>query len=147
MPDSEEQLYEPSREEKQQGNTVRGKIIDMMVYALPILERWSVAHQKLLGDKMADAMEEMLLYANKVEWAPNKKTPLRELDYLNKWLHDMVQVAYDSKYLKGPSTLHEWQRRCDEIGKMIGGFEAAIYGKKSPKETVTYRRTTHGRRG
>lgn len=146
MPENEGR-YEPDDEEQARSNTVRGKIIDMMSYALPIVERWSVAHQKLLGNLMIEQMKDMLNLANKVEWSPSKKTALNELDYLNKGLHDLVQVAYESKYLKGPSTLHEWQRRSDEIGKMIGGWKAAIYGDQPPKEKTTYRRTTHGRRG
>ncbi len=146
MPENEVQ-YVPSDQEKMQSNTVRGKIIDMMDYALPIVERWSVAHQKLLGDLMISVMKDMLMLINKVEWSPSKKTALNELDYMNKCLHDLVQVAYDSKYLKGPSTLHEWQRRTDEIGKMIGGFKATIYGENPRKTKTEYRRTTHGRRG
>lgn len=146
MPENEVQ-YVPSDQEKMQSNTVRGKIIDMMDYALPIVERWSVAHQKLLGDLMISVMKDMLMLINKVEWSPSKKTALNELDYMNKGLHDLVQVAYDSKYLKGPSTLHEWQRRTDEIGKMIGGFKSTIYGENPRKTKTEYRRTTHGRRG
>lgn len=148
MAEDEGQQYKPGSQAETDNKTARGKILDMMVYAMPLIEKWSVCHQKLLGNKLAEIMEEMLLLANDVQWLPNKKTPLKKLDSLNKGLHDMIEAAYELKYLQGPSSLHEWQRRSEEIGRLIGGLTAAIYGDGSPpKEKQVYRHTTHGRRG
>ena len=36
-------------EMEEEGLTILQKIEDMEVYALPLIERWSIAHQKLLG--------------------------------------------------------------------------------------------------
>lgn len=125
------------------------KIIDMMVYALPIIGRWSVAHQKLLGDKVAEVMEEMLLLANEVQFSPSKKTALKKLDILNKGLQDLVTTAYMLKYLKGPKTKNEWTRRSVEIGAMIGGYNKWLYGDEPEKpegKMPTKRNGVHGRR-
>ena len=40
-------------EMEEEGLTILQKIEDMEVYALPLIERWSIAHQKLLGDDIA----------------------------------------------------------------------------------------------
>ena len=102
---------------------IRMKIIDMIEYALPLIERWSVPHQKLLGDKIALCMEEMLELANELEWAYSKKTPHKNLDMKNKALQDFVTLAYRLKYLKGSSSHAEWTRRSKEIGSMLGGYK------------------------
>lgn len=43
-------------EMEEEGLTILQKIEDMEVYALPLIERWSIAHQKLLGDDIAHCM-------------------------------------------------------------------------------------------
>ena len=47
-------------EQKTENLRIRMKIIDMIEYAMPLIERWSVPHQKLLGDRIAACMEDML---------------------------------------------------------------------------------------
>lgn len=106
---------------------LRMKIIDMIEYALPLIEKWSVPHQKLLGDKMALCMEEMLELANELEWACSKKTPHKNLDMKNKALQDFITLAYRMKYLKGTSSFSEWTRRSKEIGSMLGGYKKWLY--------------------
>jgi hypothetical protein len=127
---------------------IRMKIIDMLEYALPLIERWSVAHQKLLGDKIALTMEEMLMLANEVQFSPSKKTALKKLDIMNKGLQDLILVAYKCKYLKGSKSKNEWTRRSVEVGAMIGGYSKWLYGETSENSSKMpeTRRGTHGRR-
>lgn len=128
---------------------IRMKIIDMIEYSMPLIQKWSVAQQKLLGNKIADTMEDMLLLANEVQFSPSKKTALKKLDIANKGLQDLILVAYKLKYLKGASSKNEWTRRSLEVGAMVGGYTKWLYGdtgdKNSGKTPVT-RRGTHGRR-
>lgn len=117
---------------------IRMKIIDMIEYALPLIERWSVPHQKLLGDKIALCMEEMLELANELEWAHSKKTPHKNLDMKNKALQDFVTLAYRLKYLKGSSSHAEWTRRSKEIGSMLGGYKKWLYEDAPVKNKKGY---------
>lgn len=114
------------------------KIIDMIEYALPLIEKWSVPHQKLLGDKMALCMEEMLELANELEWAYSKKTPHKNLDMKNKALQDFITLAYRMKYLKGSSSFSEWTRRSKEIGSMLGGYKKWLYEDAPVKNKKGY---------
>ena len=127
--------------------TIRMKIIDMLEYALPLIERWSVPHQKLFGDKIADTMEEMLLLANEVQYSPSKKTALKRLDILNKGLQDFVTAAYRLKYLKGVSSRDEWTRRSKETGAMIGGYSKWLYDDAPRKPSGKIPDTRHGAHG
>lgn len=116
-----------SEKQRYENLSIRMKIIDMMEYAMPLIEKWSVAHQKLLGDRIAECMEDMLELSNELEWAHSKKTPCKNLDMKNKALQDFVTLAYKLKYLKGSSSHAEWTRRSKEIGNMIGGYQKWIY--------------------
>lgn len=114
-------------EQKTENLRIRMKIIDMIEYAMPLIERWSVPHQKLLGDRIAACMEDMLEIANELELAYSKKTPHKNLDMKNKALQDYVTLAYRLKYLKGATSHAEWTRRSKEIGCMLGGYKKWLY--------------------
>ena len=57
-----------NKKQESENLQIRQKIWDMIAYALPLIERWSVAHQKLLGDDIAHCMNEM------VELAADRKS-------------------------------------------------------------------------
>ena len=71
-------------EMEEEGLTILQKIEDMEVYALPLIERWSIAHQKLLGDDIAHCMNRMSQLASALTVAYYKKTSISELDEMNK---------------------------------------------------------------
>ena len=123
-----------NKQQEYENLQIRMKIIDMMQYALPLIEKWSVSHQKLLGNRIAECMEDMLELAAELQWAHSKKTPCKNLDMKNKALQDFVTAAYKLKYLKGSSSHAEWTRRSEEIGSMIGGYQKGIY-EDVPKTT------------
>lgn len=116
-----------SKEQEDENLKIRQKIIDMIAYALPIIERWPVKHQKLLGDRMADCMSDMLELAAALQFEYSKKTPCKNLDMKNKALQDFITAAYTVRYLNGRSSYDEWTRRSKEIGSMIGGYKKWIY--------------------
>ena len=116
-----------TRQQEEDNLGIRMKIIDMMEYSLPLIEGWSVPHQKLLGDRIAACMEDMLEIANELQWSYSKKTPCKNLDMKNKALQDYITLAYRAKYLKGSSSHAEWTRRSKEIGSMIGGYQKYLY--------------------
>lgn len=115
------------REQTGENLKIRQKVQDMIVYAMPLIERWSVAHQKLLGDDIAHCMNEMVELAAALQFEQSKKTPCKNLDMKNKALQDYITLAYALKYLKGSSSYDEWTRRSKEIGAMIGGYKKYIY--------------------
>lgn len=129
-------------EQKTENLRIRMKIIDMIEYAMPLIERWSVPHQKLLGDRIAACMEDMLELANELELAYSKKTPHKNLDMKNKALQDYVTLAYRLKYLKGATSHAEWTRRSKEIGCMLGGYKKWLYD-----DTPSTANTAYGRNG
>ena len=116
-----------NKKQESENLQIRQKIWDMIAYALPLIERWSVAHQKLLGDEMVEL-------AAALQFEVNKKTPCKNLDMKNKALQDFITVAYQTKYLKGSSSYDEWTRRSKEIGAMIGGYKKWIY-EDTPKNS------------
>ena len=67
-------------EMQEEGLKLLLKIEDMIVYALPLIERWSIAHQKLLGDDIAHCMNRMTELASALTVAYYKKTSISELD-------------------------------------------------------------------
>lgn len=123
-----------NKKQESENLQIRQKILDMIAYALPLIERWSVAHQKLLGDDIAHCMNEMVELAAALQFEVNKKTPCKNLDMKNKALQDFITVAYQTKYLKGSSSYDEWTRRSKEIGAMIGGYKKWIY-EDTPKNS------------
>lgn len=122
------------------GFSIIQKIEDMRVYALPLIEKWTVPHQKLLGDDIAQCMNRMSELASALSVAFYKKTSVTELDELNKGLQSHIRVAFRLKYLKGHSSLNEWERRSVEIGKMIGEYKKWVYGDKSSQSSAKSRR-------
>jgi len=125
---------------------IRRKIIDMRKYALPLIKKWSVAEQKLLGNDIAALMFEMQTVACDLDQSYSPKTPLKKLDYLNLALKDNVTLAYELKYLKGDKSRNEWMRRSGEIGKMIGGLTKAVYGEEKLESTHNKKRHVHSKR-
>lgn len=117
-----------SSETQTQGFQILQKIEDMIVYALPLIEKWSIPHQKLLGDDIAHCMNRMSQLASALTVAYYKKTAISELDELNKGLQSYIRIAYRLKYLKGISSRGEWEKRSAEIGRMVGGFKETLYG-------------------
>ena len=117
-----------SKEMEEEGFRILQKVEDMEVYALPLITRWSVPHQKLLGDDIAHCMNRMSELAAALTVAYYKKTSISELDELNKGLQSHIRVAYRLKYLKGHSSLNEWEGRSTEIGRMIGKYKEWVYG-------------------
>ena len=47
---------------------IRQKVLDMAAYAMPLIERWSVAHQKLLGDDIAHSTNQMVELAEALHY-------------------------------------------------------------------------------
>lgn len=110
------------------------KIHDMRVYSYPIMQRWSVAEKYAIGNDMMHCMNEMLELAVAVRWKHFKKTTLTDLDIKNKTLQEYIRSAFEMKVLKGHSSYKEWNRRSEEIGRMIGGYIAAVYAEESRQQ-------------
>lgn len=119
-----------TKEQETEGFQILLKIEDLVVYALPLIEKWTVPHQKLLGDDMAHCMNRMLELASALQVAYYKKTPINELDEKNKALQGYVRAAYRLQYLKGKTSRAEWERRSAEIGRMVGEYKKWVYGEK-----------------
>ena len=122
-------------EMEEDGFKLLQKIEDMIVYALPLIEKWSIPHQKLLGDDIAHCMNQMSQLASALTVAYYKKTSISELDEKNKALQSYIRVAFRLKYLKGTSSRNEWERRSTEIGKMIGKYKEWVYGDQKQSQS------------
>ena len=144
--DFQDLTYKQEKAREYQAGATRQHIIDMLDYALGRIEKWSVAQQKLLGNKMADLMEDMLIVANDLDRTKSPKTPLKKLDYMNGALQDMIELAYRKKYLKGATSKNEWLRLSQEVGKSIGGFMKAVYNEEMGRKSPGNKRHMHGRR-
>lgn len=88
-------------EMEEDGLKLLQKIEDMIVYSLPLIEKWSIPHQKLLGDDIAHCMNQMSQLASALTVAYYKKTSISELDEKNKALQSYIRVAFRLKYLNG----------------------------------------------
>lgn len=144
--DFQDLTFEQERAKEYQAGATRQRIIDMMEYALPQIQKWSVAQQKLLGNKMEDLMADMLITANDLDKTHSPKTPLKKLDYMNSALQDMITLAYKLKYLQGVSSKNEWTRYSKEVGSCIGGFIRKVYNEETGRRQHQEHRHTHGRR-
>ena len=144
--DFQDLTFEQEKAKEYQAGATRRHIIDMMKYALPRIKKWSVAEQKLLGNKMADLMADMLIVANDLDRTHSPKTPLKKLDYMNGALQDMITLAYELEYLKGISSKNEWTKHSKEIGSCIGGFIKKVYEAENGRKSPGSKRHIHGRR-
>jgi hypothetical protein len=109
------------------------KIEDMVVYAYPLVSKWSVRDMHAIGNRMNECMLDMLEYATAIRWRIHKKTDITALDTRNHQLQTLIKTAYKTKVLKGLSSYKEWTRRSEEIGRMIGGFIKSATDEKSVK--------------
>ncbi|MDO4305971.1 MAG: four helix bundle protein [Eubacteriales bacterium] len=134
-----------SKEMEEEGFKILQKIEDMIVYALPLIEKWSIPHQKLLGDDIAHCMNQMSQLASALTVAYYKKTSISELDETNKALQSYIRVAYRLKYLKGTSSRNEWEGRSTEIGKMIGKYKEWVYGDNQKSSQPKSGKTRYSR--
>lgn len=136
----------PTPEMEVEGNKILQKIEDMIVYALPLIEKWSIPHQKLLGDDIAHCMNEMSKLASALTVAYYKKTSISELDELNQALQSYIRIADRLRYIQGKSTRGEWERRSCEIGRMIGGYKKWVYGENQKTSQSKSGKISTGRR-
>lgn len=139
-----------AKEQKYQNLQIRQMIQDMIVYAMPLIEKWKIAHQKLLGDDIAHCMNEMLELAVALEVEYSKKTPCKNLDVKNQALQDFITLAFKLKYMKGTTSHAEWTKRSKEIGAMIGSYKKWIYEEvavQDKKESVNAKRQYSGNGG
>lgn len=122
------------------------KVEDMMVYAYPIVMRWSVAEKYAIGNDLMDCMKKMLRLAVDIAEKYYKKTTLGDFDRENKTLQKYIKVAYRLRVLKGISSYKEWTNRSEEIGRMLGGYiNTVVNGENSVTEnTATQQRKSSG---
>lgn len=125
-----EQRSNTNKDMKTEGLTLQLKIEDLAVYALPLIERWSIAHQKLFGDDFAHCILKMSELVSALTVAYYKKTTISELDQLNKALQSYIRIAFRLGYLKGIKFRNELERRSAEIGAMIGKYKEWVYKDK-----------------
>lgn len=125
-----EQRSNKNKDMKTEGLTLQLKIEDLAVYTLPLIERWSIAHQKLFGDDFAHCILKMSELVSALTVAYYKKTTISELDQLNKALQSYIRISYRLGYLKGIKSRNELERRSAEIGAMIGKYKEWVYKDK-----------------
>ena len=125
-----EQRSNTNKDMKTEGLTLQLKIEDLAVYALQLIERWSIAHQKLFGDDFAHCILKMSELVSALTVAYYKKTTISELDQLNKALQSYIRISYRLGYLKGSKSRNELERRSSEIGSMIGKYKEWVYKDK-----------------
>lgn len=104
------------------------KVEDMIDYAYPLIKKWSVADKYAIGNDLMDCMKKLLRLSVDIREKYYKKTTLGDFDRENKTLQEFIKVAYDLNILKGLSSYKEWNRRSEEIGRMIGGFINTVNG-------------------
>lgn len=123
------------------------KIEDMIVYATPIMERWSIRDMRSIGNRISDCMNDMSEYATSIRYGFFKKTDISALDKRNHHLQTNIKVAYKTRILKGLSSYKEWTRRSEEIGSMIGGFIKSVYDTNSAdSNTAVQKQKSSGNR-
>lgn len=121
------------------------KIEDMIAYAYPLMEKWSVREMRAIGNRMFDCMNDMTEYATSIRYGFYKKTDISALDKRNHHLQTYIKVAFKVRALKGLSSYKEWTRRSEEIGRMIGGFISSVYeGNAAEGNTANRRQKSSG---
>lgn len=123
------------------------KVEDMILYAHPIIKRWSVADKHDIGNTLMDNMKELVQLSVDIKEKHYKKTTLTDFDRKNKTLQEFIKLAYDMKILKGLSSYREWNRRSEEIGRMIGGFINTVNGANSDADNTATQQQKSSRYG
>lgn len=123
------------------------KVEDMILYARPIMKRWSVADKHDIGNTLMDNMKELVQLSVDIREKYYKKTTLTDFDRKNKTLQEFIKLAYDMNILKGLSSYKEWTRRSEEIGRMIGGFINTVNGANSDADNTATQQQKSSRYG
>ena len=123
------------------------KVEDMIDYAYPLIKKWSVSDKYAIGNDLMDCMKKLLRLSVDIREKYYKKTTLGDFDRENKTLQEFIKVAYDLNILKGLSSYKEWNRRSEEIGRMIGGFINTVNGTNSDADNTATQQQKSSRYG
>lgn len=125
--------------EKPKEFILREKILEMIAYALPILDNFPRKDRTLAG-RMRSYIFDMLELVEKVEIKQSKKTAVDDLDIKLQLLRDLIMLASDRRFCgskhQPPLSLHQrdvWGRHNKDIGNLIGGYKRHLYQDQSPK--------------
>jgi len=110
--------------------TLYQKIYDLILYALPIINRFPRSQRFVLGQQLQNGMIEisaMIVQAQKIK---NKLPTLYETDIKLEELRLLVRLAKDLKFMP----INKYENHCkkiDEIGRLLGGWikQSQIQGR------------------
>lgn len=111
------------------------KIADMQKYGREIISRWPRFYRDDLGVDIKKTMREMLRLATKARLKYYGKTTLRDLDTEKELLKVLLREANETEFndkrgerrkLLSDHSYGVWSAMVVEIGKLIGGWIAAI---------------------
>lgn len=114
------------------------KIEDMIGYARPMIQRWPPFHKYTLGEEIMSEMLLMLRLATKARLRYMNKSTLHDLDtskeVLKAFLRQANEVVFtdrtgQERRLLSNHSFCVWNDQLTEIGKLIGGWLAAVNGR------------------
>ena len=112
---------------------LREKILEMIAYALPVLDNFP-RKDRTLSSRMRTYIFDMLELVEKVEIKHSKKTAVDELDIKLQILRDLIVLASDRRFYgtkhQPPMTIQQrdvWGRFNKDIGNLIGGYKRSLY--------------------
>lgn len=108
--------------------TIYQKTYDLILYALPIINRFPKSQRFVLGQQLQNGLIElsvMIVQANKIK---NKLQKLYEIDVELEKLRLLIRLAKDLKFMP----LHKYElhgQRLNEIGRLLGGWIKSSQGR------------------
>lgn len=108
--------------------TIYQKVYDLILYALPIINRFPKSQRFVLGQQIQNGMIDisaMIVQANKVK---NKLQKLYEIDVELEKLRLLIRLAKDLKFMP----IHKYELHCqrmNEVGRLLGGWIKSSQGR------------------
>ena len=97
------------------------KMYDLILWAVPCIEKFPRSHRFLLGDVMQRGLYEILDDLIRAKYAREKLDLLREINVKLEILRYQVRIARDLKVMSVKSYKH-CSDLVNEVGRLVGGW-------------------------
>ena len=110
------------------GLIIYQKVYDLILYALPIINRFPKSQRFVLGQQIENGLIDlstMIVQANKTK---NKIPKLYEIDVELEKIKLFIRLAKDLKFMP----IHKYELHCqrlNEIGRLLGGWIKSSQGR------------------
>lgn len=118
-----------------QSENVLTKIEDLLMYALPQLDKFPRSQKFVLGDRIETKLLDVQEHCLRAYYSKEKREHLTEANMTLEVARRLMRLAHAMHYLS-THTFGVFAEKMDEVGRMIGGWLKSLGGKGTQNEVV-----------